>query len=318
MKELYHGSQEKGITKLEPHKSTHGNYVYATPYKELAIIFSGRCGDDCTFTIYRNNEKEPWQLVERIPEAFPTMFNNSSSIYTVDATNFKDIHTGFAEVVSEVAVNINKEEQLANVYDAIKKLATEGKVQLYIYPNRPPYIPQDSSDLIDKQIKQEQRDNIPTTKQSFERIVLLHPYLIEKVNTKMAELNLKEEPYQKEDLITLFRKAVIGQAIEPNRERYLKSIVLSLSNTYPELIPSIKEELSFLEKTKEEKISFLIDEVVGKMNDIPTELIQQTKEKYLNDSRTLKEIGRELIALSKKIMFDNRYINTPITPRHTK
>ena len=39
MGKLYHGSLERGITRLEPHKSTHGKYVYATPYKELAIIF---------------------------------------------------------------------------------------------------------------------------------------------------------------------------------------------------------------------------------------------------------------------------------------
>ena len=112
MGELYHGSSEKGITRLEPHRSTHGNYVYATPYKELAIIFSGRCGDDCTYALYRNNENEPWQMVERIPEAFNTMFSNSSSIYTLDDTTFKDIHTGFAEVVSEVGVNTESEEFL--------------------------------------------------------------------------------------------------------------------------------------------------------------------------------------------------------------
>ena len=64
MGELYHGSSQKGITRLEPHKSTHGNFVYATPYKELAIIFSARCGDDCTYALYRNGENEPWIIVE--------------------------------------------------------------------------------------------------------------------------------------------------------------------------------------------------------------------------------------------------------------
>ena len=27
---LYHGSKESGLTRLDPHKSTHGDYVYAT------------------------------------------------------------------------------------------------------------------------------------------------------------------------------------------------------------------------------------------------------------------------------------------------
>lgn len=37
------------------------------------------------------------------------MFSNSSSIYTLDDSTFKDIHTGFAEVVSEVGVDISSE-----------------------------------------------------------------------------------------------------------------------------------------------------------------------------------------------------------------
>ncbi len=249
MGKLYHGSLERGITRLEPHKSTHGKYVYATPYKELAIIFSGRCGDDCTYALYRYNNDEIWQLVERIPEAFNTMFSNSSSIYTLDDATFKDIHTGFAEVVSEVGVNTESEEFIENVYDNIKRLANEGKIKLYIYPNKPKEIPQDSSDLIDKQIKQNQRDNNPITKKSFERIVLLHPYLIDKVNQKMIELGLDVEPYQKDDLINLFSNAVIMQDTNPNNEQYLKSILISISNTYPELLPILNKEY----KSKEGK-----------------------------------------------------------------
>ena len=40
---VYHGSKEHGIKRLEPRKSTHGVYVYATPEKVLALNFSGRC-----------------------------------------------------------------------------------------------------------------------------------------------------------------------------------------------------------------------------------------------------------------------------------
>lgn len=43
---LYHGSSVSGLKRLEPHKSTHGTYVYATPYKELTIIFSKRANND--------------------------------------------------------------------------------------------------------------------------------------------------------------------------------------------------------------------------------------------------------------------------------
>ncbi len=310
MGKLYHGSSKKGITRLEPHNSTHGNYVYATPYKELAIIFSKKCGDDCTYALYRNSDDEPWQLVERIPEAFNTMFHNSASIYTLDDATFQDIHTGFAEVVSEVGVNIESEEFIENVYDKIKKLADEGKIQLYIYPNRPERIPLDNSDLIEKQIKHNQRNNTPITKSSFERIVLLHPYLINKVNQKMSELGLVEEPYKKEDLINLFSNAVMIQAFFPEKEQYLKSIIISISNIYPELLPILNEKLSFLDKTKEEKISYILDELSHKFKDIPIELIQQVKEKYLADNRNISEIGKEIIDFVRKIMLTDE--NTQI------
>ena len=51
MKFVYHGSKEHGIKRLEPRKSTHGVYVYATPEKALALVFSGRCSDDLTYDI---------------------------------------------------------------------------------------------------------------------------------------------------------------------------------------------------------------------------------------------------------------------------
>ena len=308
MGELYHGSSVKGITRLEPNSLTHGKYVYATPYKELAIIFSGKSGDKYKYALYRNNENEPWQMVERIPGAFDTMFSNSASIYTLDDVTFIDLHTGFSEVVSEVGVNINNEEFLPNVYDEIKKLK-EGKIQLYLYPNKPKEIPQDSSDLIDEEIKY----NSPVTRQSFERLVLLHPYLIDKINQKMIELNLNTEPYTKEDLISLFSNAVINQAIEPDREQYLKSIVISITSIYPDLLPRLNEKLSFFEKTREEKISFLIDELYRKFDDIPMQLVQQVKEKYFSDARSFSQIGKEIMDFSRKMMLAEQIINMPIS-----
>lgn len=317
MGKLYHGSSQRGITRLEPHKSAHGNFVYATPYKELAIIFSARCGDDYTYDLYRKKEDEPWIIVERIPEAFNTMFSNSSSIYTLDDTTFKNIHTGFAEVVSEVGVNTNSEEYINSVYDAIKKLATEGKVQLYNYPNKPKDIPVDNSDLIDKQIRRQHRNNLPVTKKSFERLILLHPYLIDKVNKKMEEIGLNVKPYQKEDLIRLFENAVIKQAIYPENEQYLKSIVTSISNSYPELLQALNEKISFLDKSKSEKISLLINNLSVIFQDIPTNLIEQAKEIYSEDNRSFSEIGKEILEFSKKVMLAEQIVNSPINKEIT-
>jgi len=48
---VYHGSKERGLKRIEPRKSTHGVYVYATDDKFLALHFSKRCGDDLTYDI---------------------------------------------------------------------------------------------------------------------------------------------------------------------------------------------------------------------------------------------------------------------------
>lgn len=312
MSNLYHGSANNGIKQLEPRRSTHGNYVYATPCREIAVIFSARHGDDFTYALYRNEENEPWTLVERIPEAFNTMFNNSSSIYTVDDKTFKDIHTGFVELVSDVAVDIINEEKLDNVYDEIKKLSNEGKIQLYNYPNKPKNFSSDNSDLIDKLIRHFQRTKREITKEHFERLVLLHPNLIDKVNQKMEELNLKVKPYQKEDLIDLFEKAVIRQAIYPGWEQNLKSSIISISNCYPDLLPTINEKYLFLDMAQDEKKQILIDKLPNMFLGIPSDLIEQAKEKYLSDNRTFSEIGKEIFDISNKIMLAEQAINNPI------
>ena len=49
MNDLYHGSKNSKLKTLEPHNSTHVNYVYATKIKELEILFSKRAGDDLTY-----------------------------------------------------------------------------------------------------------------------------------------------------------------------------------------------------------------------------------------------------------------------------
>lgn len=284
MGELYHGSSTRGLTRLEPHKSTHGNYLYATKYKELAIIFSACCGDDCTYALYRNNNDEPWTLVERIPEAFNTMFSNSASIYTLDDSTFKDINTGFSELVSNLGVNTISEEYIENVYNKIKELEQNGLVKLYTYPNKPKEIPNDNSDLIEKEIRQ----NKSITKKSFERLILLHPNLMNKINQKLIELNLK--PFNKNDLINLFEEAILKQAIYPNYEQYLNSIVISISKTYPELKQIFEQKLQFFNLTKQEQLEILFN----RLNEY------SIKEQYINDERTFSEIGKEILKEIKK------------------
>lgn len=243
MGEVYHGSSQSGILKLEPKKSTHGTFVYATPYKELALIFSGRCGDDLTYTLYRESKNEPWKLVERIPNVFHTMFSNSSSLYILDDSTFKNIQTGFAEVVSEIGVVPKKEENIENVYHAIEDLASQGKIELYTFPNRPNKIPNDDSDLIQKEINQCHRENRPIIKNTFKRLLYLHPNLLSKVNNILQELGL--DLYTKDDLVNIFEEFVVRQMLDPLHEQYLTSARISISNIYPELLTLFQKNFSF-------------------------------------------------------------------------
>ena len=297
---LYHGSKESGLTRLDPHKSTHGDYVYATKNKDLAVLFSARCGDDFTYALYGETENGPWVIVERIPGAFDKMFSNSSSIYTVDNITFKDINTGFSEAVSEVSVNTNSEEHIDNVYAEVMKLAREGKFKIYTYPNKPKGFSEDNSDLIDKQIRQLERDNKPVTKSSFSRLVLMHPNLIEKEKKKMIELNINEEPYTKEDLVNLFENSVIQQDIYPENEEYIDLIANSIIKIYPELRLILDEKEFFFDKSKKEKISILFDKLSKIIPNNVLSNFQKLKEHYLNDSRDFCVIGDEILNIIKK------------------
>ena len=312
MGEVYHGSSQSGILKLEPKKSTHGTFVYATPYKELALIFSGRCGDDLTYTLYRESKNEPWKLVERIPNVFHTMFSNSSSLYILDDSTFKNIQTGFAEVVSEIGVVPKKEENIENVYHAIEDLASQGKIELYTFPNRPNKIPNDDSDLIQKEINQCHRENRPIIKNTFKRLLYLHPNLLSKVNNILQELGL--DLYTKDDLVNIFEEFVVRQMLDPLHEQYLTSARISISNIYPELLTLFQKKLFVLNQSRNEKVNYIIDFLSTKFSDIPREYVERVKKYYLNDDRSFNEIGKEIRSQINKLEAMESLVSRSIDP----
>lgn len=194
---VYHGSKVEGLKVLEPHKSTHGNYVYATYSKEIAIIMSKRCGDDATYSLTTNSDGK-LDLVERIPNAFCKMFSNSFSLYILDDTSFKNINTGFNEVVSEDSVPVIKEEHYDNLMYAINKLVEEKMINIYYYPNRPSYIPDNDYDLIDKirntYIK---KMNKRYTDREIARWIFLHPNLENEFRSIAFEQNIDVPSYER-------------------------------------------------------------------------------------------------------------------------
>lgn len=237
---VYHGSKEHGLKRLEPRKSTHGVYVYATPEKVLALHFSGRCGDDVTYDIgHFDTEKDgPWELVENIPQAFEKMYSNSSSIYTFSDETFMDIHTGFAEVVSEVGVDVLEEEYCKNVYDGILKAEKEGLVKIYRYPNKPKGLKSDGSTILDKWRFYQENLHKVFRKEEFDRLVFLRPELLEKINAFSQEMGYGYS-YKPVDLVDLFRSKIERQLTYPDREQFLESARISICREYPQLKPEI-------------------------------------------------------------------------------
>lgn len=243
---VYHGSKTHNLKRLEPRKSTHGTYVYATPDKTLAVHFSARCGDDLTYDIGRfGTEKDgPWELVENIPGAFEKMYSNSSSIYTFSDETFKDIHTGFLEVVSEVGVDVLNEEYCENVYDAIIKLESEGLLKIYRYPNKPEGLKQDGSDILDKWRYYKNKLNKEFSKDDFDRLVYLHPELLDKANELAKEFGY-DYYYEASDLIDIFSSRIERQLYRPDHEQYIDCSYISICNAFPEIkgeIDSLYEE----------------------------------------------------------------------------
>lgn len=260
---LYHGSSTHNMTTIEPKKSTHGEYVYATPIKSLAINFSGRFGNDLTYDIghFDSEQDGPYELVELIPGAFDKMYSNSASIYTIPDDTFKDIGTGFqGEVVSEVGVNVINEDYYKNVYDALLDEEKKGNLIIYRYPNKPKGMSKDGSDILDKFRNYKNNLNKEFTKNEFNRLVFLHPNLIDKINDLSKEFNYDYE-YSVEDLIPLFKRGIECQLDNSEIELYIDSAYKSITNFYPEL----KDELdklynNYLDEKYKKELNTMFDE----------------------------------------------------------
>ena len=239
---VYHGSKVHGIKRLEPRKSTHGVYVYATPEKVLALNFSGRCGDDLTFDIghFGTDKDGPWELVENIPGAFEKMFSNSSSIYSLSDETFKDIHTGFEEVVSEVGVDVVDEEYCENVYEGLLRAEKDGLVKIYRYPNKPNGLKEDCSEILDKWRRYKNKMHMNFSKNSFDRLVCLHPILLPKINELAREFNYNYH-YEPKDLIEIFNSRIQRQLHDLEYEQYIDCSYISICSVFPELKQQMDE-----------------------------------------------------------------------------
>lgn len=234
MKFVYHGSKEHGLKHIEPRKSTHGKFVYATPEKVLALVFSKRCGDDLTYEIGRTDKNGPWELVENIPGAFEKMYSNTSSIYYLPAETFKNAHTGFEEVISEVGVDVIDEEYYENVYKGLLQAEKDGLLKIYRYPSKPAYYRSDGSDLLDKWRSYYYNLKIDFRKEDFDRFVYLHPRLLTQINALAQEFNY-DYHYELNDIVGIFKDRTRRQISDKQSEQYIDCSYISICSAYPKL-----------------------------------------------------------------------------------
>lgn len=95
------------------------------------------------------------------------MFNNPFSLYTLPIDTFKDIKTGFAEVVSDTSVKVLKEEKCSNVYEALKKLEQEGKIRLISYDKESKLTKSDEMKMLENFVAFQKRNGKTFSKYDF-------------------------------------------------------------------------------------------------------------------------------------------------------
>ena len=152
---VFHGSSIPNLKTIKPNESTHTNkWVYATSSKAIATIFLSKLGNDLYYSLSGDGINYPLELVERKPLMFKKIFDCNGYIYKLNSSNFKNGLTGWsAEVISDKEEKVVDFEYIDNVYNELIKLNNDGKIKLYLYPERPKNIPLDNSDLIKKVIR---------------------------------------------------------------------------------------------------------------------------------------------------------------------
>ena len=162
------------------------------------------------------------------------MFSNSSSIYSFSDETFKDIYTGFEEVVSEIGVDVVNEEYCENVYEGLLQAEREGLVKIYRYPNKPVGFKHDGSDILDKWRRYKYKMNKDFSKDEFDRLAYLHPNLLSKINELAQEFNY-DYHYEPNDLIELFNNRIKKQLYDQEHEQYIDCSYVSICNAFPKL-----------------------------------------------------------------------------------
>jgi hypothetical protein len=176
---LYHGSPDTGIKVFTPRISTHGKpYVYATQNMDETILYGAKWND---FMITCCSDDV---IVERYTGAIDALYKNRKGyIYILDVSTFHPIENNeCGELVSEVPVDVIDRLIINNLYDVVTK-----KYNIYRYPNRPSFIPDDDCDIVMHTIK---IFNMCLDKTIFPYVLNLFPHLVTIFDNELKRHNI--------------------------------------------------------------------------------------------------------------------------------
>lgn len=146
---VYHGSINGEIKEFVPRESTQkGKYVYATESFEVAGIFGFQMSSIARTLMY--DKSGNLVVCERIKD-FMQKHDRSVFIYKLDSKPFEyfnEDNWGKNEVRTNERVKPEEVVKFDSALSMLKQFAKEGKIKLYLYPEKPDYLPSNDYDLI--------------------------------------------------------------------------------------------------------------------------------------------------------------------------
>ena len=176
---VYHGSNRRGLTRLDPCVSTHGHaFVYAVRVPAQAIAFLGNVDD---LHVAKEIAGTQMEITERHANALAKYQGIHGSVYTLPGDAFETGQTNWEnELVSTQSVAVLSEWRVEDALQELLHCETKGTIRIYRYPDRPNYIPEDDSDLVEKAaIFASWRGNEVSIRK---RCRQYHPHLVERLD----------------------------------------------------------------------------------------------------------------------------------------
>ena len=233
---LYHGSIIEGLKVLEPKSATFGDsLVYATPSKEIAILFTRKTSFLNIIAFGKNQDEKVFHLIELLPNALKYMYDHKGYIYSFESEDFygkekyPNANLYSFELASDKSVKIENVEVLDSVYEKIIEMGKQGLIHVHFYPDR---INECISRLIDQIIYYLKENDRKITKESFYDLLFYHPNLKEEINRKIDNKEINISYITDNDIYNIYKKYA-------NNDLY-ENTLLILKETYPNIYDKIK------------------------------------------------------------------------------